>query len=824
LLIHFLNKTTMKKTLLKTMMILFGLSLIINISAQVQINGVSDSTAILNDAFSSQVDEDHLGGVPSYELLESPTGMTISASGEITWTPTNIASGGKVTVKAENPGGSDTFTFNVYVSDEVVCSPNLVAYYPLDETSGVIHNDFIDPLNNGTALTPLVDTAGKVGRAKMFKPTTTTTQFITVPDNDQMEYAVLDDFSVSMWVYAYGAYGFPSGDPNQVLWAREEISTIDRYILGGLAESGGSFFPRFRVRRTSSTMNEVTLSAPLPLNSWHLLTFVHESVGSFGESHSRIYVDGELPADGESITWFTSDQNFYMNSPLSIGWFPPSITEKNPFNGKMDEVLFFDKALTVGEIEAIYQDGLNGQAYCKAGNYAPLITNDFPTTVDEDTQYSVTVTTSDFDGDPVTVSDSVLPGWLSLNAGVLQGTPTNDDVGTHEVILKVNDGSLMISKTINIEVINTNDAPVITSSYTTAVDEDQPYTYDIEISDVDAGDVLDLSAEAPAWLFLNTSTNTLSGTPTNAVLGTEDFVDFDIKVKVTDAAGDSAVQNYVLRVTNVNDAPTVLGQNPLTTPGNTAIQLVIDTVFSAAHIVDVDDVFPDDFELTIQSGANYLLGADNTITPVDGFRGDLNVGSLLTDDGGAGVALSYTIIVSVANNTPVITSTPPTSIDLDGTPYVYNITAEDADQDDELVYSADLLPNWLFFDEATHILSGTPTEAGNYDVILSVTDGYSSVSQPFAIEVILVGIENQDASALRLYPVPASDKLFVQYSNSFNSGIIEIMDIKGNIIIQKEFDSFEEKLEIDLSEYRAGMYLYRVTFDTHVYTGKLVIE
>jgi hypothetical protein len=694
----------------------------------------------------------------------------------------------------------------------------------LDESSTTVFNDFVNPENVATSLTALQDTIGKVGHAKKFKPTSATSQFITIPDNDQMEWSVADNFSIAMWVYSYGKSSFAGNDDNQVLFARFETGRAR--IIAGFDVSAGNFYPRFRLTEGAGVDEDVsalTLPSPLSIKSWHHLVFVYQADGVWGHHYLRIYVDGELPTGGQNDNWFTSDHNFYMNSPISVGWYPEDISNKYPFNGKMDDLLVFDKALTAGEVQSIYQDGQNGLAHCKAGNYAPLFTNEFISSVDEDDQYSLTVTYNDYDGDPVTLSDSVLPGWLSLNAGtgLLQGTPTNDDVGTNEVILKISDGDISISKSFNITVNNTNDPPYITSSSVNSVDEDQLYSYVIAYDDDDIGDVLTLSATAPDWLFLNTGTHTLSGTPTNAVLGTNDYVDFDIKVKVTDAAGDSAVQNYTLRVTNVNDPPTILGQNTITTPGSTAIQLDVETVFSEGHIVDVDDVYPDDFTLTIQSGENYLLGANNTITPVDGFRGNLNVSAMLSD---GEEVLPYTILVSVANNAPVITSSPATSIDLDGTPYVYNITADDLDQDDELVYAGDLVPSWLSFDPATQILSGTPTEPGNYDVILSVTDGYSTVSQPFAIQVIPVGIEDQDASALRIYPMPANNVLYVEYSNTFHDGIFEIMDMKGNVILQKEFESFEGRMDIDISNYKAGMYIYRVTFDNHVYTGKIIVE
>ena len=40
----------------------------------------------------------------------------------------------------------------------------------------------------------------------------------------------------------------------------------------------------------------------------------------------------------------------------------------------------------------------------------------------------------------LTYSEVTLPSWLSLSAaGLLQGTPTNDNVGTHNIVVRVTD-------------------------------------------------------------------------------------------------------------------------------------------------------------------------------------------------------------------------------------------------------------------------------------------------------------------------------------------------------------------------------------------------
>ena len=105
-------------------------------------------------------------------------------------------------------------------------------------------------------------------------------------------------------------------------------------------------------------------------------------------------------------------------------------------------------------------------------------------------------------------------------------------------------------------VTNTNDAPSVTSPIAdSSTDEDALYSFDISsaITDVDVGDTLTYAVSgSPSWMSMS-STGTLSGTPLNADVGSS-----TITVSVTDAAGASASDTFVLTVANTNDAPTVV--------------------------------------------------------------------------------------------------------------------------------------------------------------------------------------------------------------------------------------------------------------------------
>jgi len=61
-----------------------------------------------------------------------------------------------------------------------------------------------------------------------------------------------------------------------------------------------------------------------------------------------------------------------------------------------------------------------------------------------------------------------------------------------------------------------NRPPVITSTPVTTVVEGQPYSYDVEATDPDAGDVLTFSLDiAPAGMTINATTGVIHWTPVN---------------------------------------------------------------------------------------------------------------------------------------------------------------------------------------------------------------------------------------------------------------------------------------------------------------------
>jgi len=361
----------------------------------------------------------------------------------------------------------------------------------------------------------------------------------------------------------------------------------------------------------------------------------------------------------------------------------------------------------------------------------PTFTSIPVTSATEDFLYTYTATATDDDvGDILTFSVvGTLPSWLTFTAGtgLLTGTPTNGDVGDHDVTLRVTDGTFNVDQTFTIHVDNTNDAPTWTSTPILTATEDAVYTYTALATDVDVGDVLTYSAVAPlpAWLTFTPATRILTGTPLNADVG-----DHVVTLRVNDGTVD-VDQTFTITVINTNDAPTWTS-----TPITSVLQNAAYIYTATAVDIDGDQLH---YRAPIIPG---WLNFDTTTHVLSGIPTNANVGdntvTLRINDGTVNVDQTFTITVINTNDPPVFTSTPILTVPEDAV-YTYTALATDVDVGDVLTYSAVApLPAWLTFTPTTRILTGTPLNAdvGDHVVTLRVNDGTVNVDQTFTITVI----------------------------------------------------------------------------------------
>jgi hypothetical protein len=183
-----------------------------------------------------------------------------------------------------------------------------------------------------------------------------------------------------------------------------------------------------------------------------------------------------------------------------------------------------------------------------------------------------------------------------------------------------------------------NYAPVITSTPVTAATEDLPYTYTFTIEDVDASNLITLSAPTkPDWLTFNyitgQKTATLTGTPTNAQVGNHPVV-----LQVYDGTVTKN-QSFTITVANVNDSPVITSTAILTGYVGELYAYVLSANDVDANTTLTYSAVTKPEWLTFDPVTGILTG-----TPAEADKGD-NVVLLRVNDGIVDVDQSFTIVV-----------------------------------------------------------------------------------------------------------------------------------------------------------------------------------
>ena len=256
-----------------------------------------------------------------------------------------------------------------------------------------------------------------------------------------------------------------------------------------------------------------------------------------------------------------------------------------------------------------------------------------------------------------------LPSWLSFNANTrtFSGTPRNDDVGIITIKIVATDSNLAnVTNKFNLTVINTNDIPEsIDVPINQSMEEDSTISFiisDATFKDPDIGDFIVTYEMAlidgtplPSWMTFDSTTREFSASPLNEHVGTH-----GIGIIGYDNYGASAVATLYLTVTNVNDAPFVVGSltnQALTDADSLSYQFPSDTFAD-------EDLIHGDVLTYSASGLPSGITLDSNSRTFSGTAGvgSYNVTVTATDTAGETASLSFNI--EVEKSSVVATSGP----------------------------------------------------------------------------------------------------------------------------------------------------------------------
>ncbi|WP_442792690.1 tandem-95 repeat protein, partial [Pseudoalteromonas sp. T1lg23B] len=307
-------------------------------------------------------------------------------------------------------------------------------------------------------------------------------------------------------------------------------------------------------------------------------------------------------------------------------------------------------------------------------NDVPVISGTPATTANEDEAYSFVPTASDADGDTLTFSVTNLPVWASFNSatGEVSGTPVEGQQGTYsDILLSVSDGQNTVSlAAFNIVVSAVNDAPEISGTPSTSVNQDEQYSFTPQATDVDSENLTFSIENAPSWASFDTTTGALTGTPNIDDVGTYT----GIVIAVSDGELQASLDAFDITVVAVNAAP--IANN---------MQRSVNEDGTTSFVADVSDADGDTLTIELQglpqNGVASVQGTVLTYTPLPNFNGSDSF-SYVASDGElqSDVAIVSINVVSV-NDAPIAIDDAFTFTAVPSNQYSLTVLDNDSDPD-----------------------------------------------------------------------------------------------------------------------------------------------
>lgn len=392
-------------------------------------------------------------------------------------------------------------------------------------------------------------------------------------------------------------------------------------------------------------------------------------------------------------------------------------------------------------------------------NEPPVISADVPTSVNEGEVYSFPVVATDPEGDALVYSISGNPEWLTIDAatGVVSGTPaftgmdlkaeyvfadivvTATETGTED-LFSVGLPAFAITVSVN------NRAPVIGNEPVKQIQENQLYSYSLDATDANSGDVLSyIETNTPSWATFDAQSGVLSGTPTSADIGETD----EITIVVSDNAGLTAEKKFTIKIVDVNDPP-VISAAAVTTAAEGELYSFETVATDPENNVLVYSIAGNPSWLTINADTGVVSGTpvyEAETYPATYIDKDIVV-TVTEKDTAEKLSASlapFVITVTVKNRAPRITNAPKPggvgTLAEENKPYSYTINVVDANQGDTVSLSVTGAPSWMAFDAVTGILSGTPATTD-----IGVTEG-----------VTITAKDSQDLSVSAIFNITVTD-------------------------------------------------------------------
>ena len=285
----------------------------------------ADVTITANYTNSPDINDDGVVNFGDYNILAAHYGETQADAGWLPEVDLDLSGGiglGDLYILCEH-----------WLDGANSVNEGLVAYYKLDGTSGPVVDETGN--NNGVNYEAARGVTGKVGSAFDFDGIN---DYVSIPYSSDFAYTIgQDDITVSAWVYPFDKDNPDHGAIYSDRAAGNDVAALVMAINQGYFYLGG-----WSPTATDYSVPQVLVPSN---NQWYLMTAV------FNSTEAKLYINGDL----ESSTSLTGVSLANGGTGMLLGKAQGGYWE-NYFDGKIDEVKIWNRALSASEVKSLFQN------------------------------------------------------------------------------------------------------------------------------------------------------------------------------------------------------------------------------------------------------------------------------------------------------------------------------------------------------------------------------------------------------------------------------------------------------------------------------------
>ncbi len=228
------------------------------------------------------------------------------------------------------------------------CPEDITHYWNFKE-AGTLFIDTINE-NNATAIAGYEPSSvpGILNNALSFDGASR----VDVPDDNSFDWDASSSFTIEFWMNKSSACPSSSTNDNNVIIGRDDPATNLHWWIGVSCVDAGRI--NFNLVDTDNDGQNLVGTTDVIDGSWHHIVITRDGT----TNETSIYVNGNLDA---SVTKSYST-GFSSSKEINIGWL--NLYGGFYYDGYLDELAVYDRALTEFEIEQHYNSGA-GIGYCE---------------------------------------------------------------------------------------------------------------------------------------------------------------------------------------------------------------------------------------------------------------------------------------------------------------------------------------------------------------------------------------------------------------------------------------------------------------------------